>query len=245
MRACGVDGCKSGWFFFELDDNEYRYGVFSNFGELISKVPSSKNIFVDIPIGLPAANKPLRSCDVEARKMLGSRRSCVFPAPIREVANSHKYEEANLLSKQLTGKGLSKQTYFILPKINDVDRVLLSGCHSDKNIREAHPELCFLSLSDGKPMKFNKKTNEGFIERLNVLKIHWNMSEDIIMKAISEFRNPRVAKDDIVDALVLAIVAYHPEDELISIPEETQPDKFGLPMEMVFSSYFLKRNLAL
>jgi len=36
---------------------------------------------IDIPIGLPESEP--RWCDVEARSMIGPRRSSVFPAPLR------------------------------------------------------------------------------------------------------------------------------------------------------------------
>jgi predicted RNase H-like nuclease len=207
------------------------------FNDLLNQNPRSNKILVDIPIGLPNVDQTPRICDVEARKMLGIRRSSVFPAPIREILYSKNYEEANIGSKRLTGKGISKQTYGIIPKIFEVDEILKSNPNSSKIINEAHPEVCFLSLASGIPMKHNKKTQDGFKERIEILKKYWQPAEDAIAQAFLWYSGYRVARDDIVDALVLAIVATHSHKNLISIPQKPPVDDFGLPMQMISLAY--------
>jgi len=196
-----------------------------------------KNILVDIPIGLPDFHQTPRICDVEARKLLGNRRSSVFPAPIREILYSKNYEEANITSKRLTGKGISKQTFGILPKIIEVDEFIQSNQNSSKIINEAHPEVCFLSLTGGISMKHNKKTQDGFQERIEILNKYWQPAEEAIAKAFLWYSGYRVARDDIVDALVLAIVATNSRNNLISIPQIPPIDDFGIPMQMVYLDY--------
>jgi predicted RNase H-like nuclease len=192
---------------------------------------------VDIPIGLPNANQTPRNCDVEARRILGPRRSSVFPAPIREILDDKTYEQANIRSKKLTGKGISKQTYGIIPKIIEVDQSLQLNLKSSKIVKEAHPEVCFLSLSNGKPMQYNKKTQDGFTERIEILKKYWKPSEKAIAEAFLWYSGYHVARDDIVDALVLAIVATHSKSELVSIPKKKHLDDHKLPMQMIYLSY--------
>ena len=51
-------------------------------------------IAVDIPIGLPDSAEP-RAADIEARKLLGKRRSSVFPTPHRAVLEAPTYAKAN------------------------------------------------------------------------------------------------------------------------------------------------------
>jgi predicted RNase H-like nuclease len=46
------------------------------------------------------------------------------------------------------------------------------------------------------------------------------------------------ARDDIIDALCLAIVASHPESDLVSIPQNPPSDQYSLPMETVTLSSF-------
>lgn len=170
-------------------------------------------------------------------KLLGPRRSSVFPAPIREVLRATTYEEANLNSKRLTGKGLSKQTFGIIPKIIEVNNFLQSNSNARNLVRESHPEMCFLSLANGFPMQYNKKTQEGFMERLEILTKFWKPTGQAITQAYFLCHKFDVALDDIVDALVLAIVASHPDSELVSIPQQPRIDHKGLPIEMVYLSY--------
>ena len=85
VKAYGVDGCRSGWFYFELQGSSYAYGVVSNLAELVEKAAPGDRILVDIPIGLRDSDSAPRLCDQEARRLLGPRGSSVFPAPIRSV----------------------------------------------------------------------------------------------------------------------------------------------------------------
>ena len=59
-------------------------------------------------------------------------------------------------SKELTGKGLNKQTFNILPKIKEVDDSLASCGKARKIIREIHPEVCFWALAGNRPMQYNR-----------------------------------------------------------------------------------------
>ena len=97
---------------------------------------------IDIPIGLPDSGS--RRCDIEARKMIGERRSSVFPAPVRGLLGAATYEEAVARSRAIHGKSLSKQAFAILPKIEEVDRLMTPErqCH----LVEVHPEACFTVL---------------------------------------------------------------------------------------------------
>ncbi len=165
--------------------------------------------------------------------MLGPRRSSVFPAPLREILNETTYEKANYNSKHLTGKGLSKQTFGIIPKIIEVDEVLQSKPKAWGYVREAHPEICFLSLANGQPMKHNKKTQEGFIERIEILTKYWEPAEQAIAQAFLWCSNLKVARDDVLDALVLAVIGTYSNNHLKSIPDQFQFDENGLPMEMI------------
>jgi hypothetical protein len=76
-------------------------------------------VAVDMPIGL--SDNSSRRADVEARKLIGPRRSSVFPTPVRGALDGETYEEASALSRELTGKGLSKQTFALKPRILEID----------------------------------------------------------------------------------------------------------------------------
>jgi predicted RNase H-like nuclease len=147
------------------------------------------------------------------------------------------YGKANATAKRLTGKGLSKQSYGIMSKIAEVDSCLRSIHNSTGRIRESHPELCFRALNRSQPMSFNKKNKDGFQERLAVLMKHWPAAEKAIHLANIECRHLGAARDDIVDALCLAIVASLPPDILTSVPPDPPRDQHGLPMEIVYPAF--------
>ena len=79
-------------------------------------------VAIDIPIGLP--DEGSRRCDLEARKLIGPRRSSVFPAPFRSVLGALTYEDAAARCRAVSGKSLSLQAFGILPKIAEVDRLM-------------------------------------------------------------------------------------------------------------------------
>ena len=89
----GVDGCQGGWLSLSVGRNGKIpvAQVFPDAKSLLESGPGAINA-IDIPIGL-SADKP-RQCDVDARLLLGSRRSSVFPAPVRCSVEAASYELA-------------------------------------------------------------------------------------------------------------------------------------------------------
>lgn len=192
----------------------------------------SDRIFIDIPIGL---RRSARECDQDARKKLGHPRlSSVFPAPAREVLEATNYEDAKRRSQAATGKALSKQTFNILPKIREVDRLLYNQAEARQIVREIHPEICFWALAGRRPMKFSKKRKQGFQERVDILKHIRPTAEQEISKILGHFRRKDVARDDAVDAMVAAITASADAAVLRTLPLYPARDAVGLPMEMVY-----------
>lgn len=98
---------------------------------------------LDIPIGLPACGT--RACDQQARRLLGTRASCVFSAPPRPVLAAGSQREASRIWRDLDGRGCPAQTFGILRRIDEVDRRLSPGIP----VLEGHPELSFRALASG------------------------------------------------------------------------------------------------
>jgi predicted RNase H-like nuclease len=234
--GCGVDGCRGGWFYFLLQGDHYQFGVTPGIRELVDEIDFGLAL-IDIPIGLPDAEAKPRGCDQLARRLLGPRRSSVFSPPIREVLGIDSYAEANGRSKALSRRGLSRQSFNITPKIAQVDALLRSRKRLRTRLREAHPELCFWGLAGGEPMAFNKKTEDGFAERVRVLARHWPQAEQAIAEGRDGFAARLVARDDVVDALALAITAMQPKDQLQALNQDGERDTTGLPMEMVYFQF--------
>ena len=238
MNFVGVDGCKSGWFAIELNEtNEFKIELFANISDLWQKYNENSLILIDIPIGLKENYPKSRSCDLEARKILGSpRRNSVFPVPCRQAINEHTYESACIVNEKYLGTKLSIFAWRIVPKIKEVDLFLLKNESARSQIMEIHPELCFCHLA-GKPMHYSKKDKDGISERLEVLKRVCPSTNEIFRSSLSRYKRKEVARDDILDALSAAVTAkLGHKYGFTSIPENGEIDPKGLPMQMVYFS---------
>jgi len=134
----------------------------------------------------------------------------------------------------MTGRKLSLQTWSILPKIREVNNLLINDALSRSHIRETHPEVCFWALAGGRPMLHSKKKKEGRSKRLELLKTIYPQTEEVIKYASKNWLRRDLALDDVLDALVASITARKGFDKLLSIPEVPEFDSYGLPMEIVY-----------
>jgi predicted RNase H-like nuclease len=178
---------------------------------------------IDIPIGL-AATGP-RACDREARRLLGPRRSSVFPAPVRAVLGADSYRDACAISREVSGKAVSAQLYNILGKIREVDEVVTPRLQ--RQLFEACPELSFAVMSGGAPMRQNKRTAEGRDERVMALSTALGDVAGLVAAA------PKGAtSDDVFDALALAWTARRSlSHSCIRLGGDV--DETGLRMEVI------------
>lgn len=232
----GVDGCKAGWFSVGLSDGgRYELEVFGALASLVRHFSSAALILVDIPIGLRDSGPAERQCDKTARGLVGPRSSSVFPVPVRQALNEATWEDADRVNRRIRGKGLSKQTWAIVPKIAEVDSFLTSTPSERERVREVHPELLFWGLSGRKAMAHNKRGQRGHAERLAVLEHFEPRVREAYRTALDRWQRKEVAHDDVIDAFAAAVTARlgHP-GSLQTVPEHPPTDAHGLPMEMVF-----------
>jgi predicted RNase H-like nuclease len=240
MFYIGADGCKEGWLAVKLSErNSWSVRVFKTINDLWQPYKHAKLILIDIPIGLRDGGNRERICDQEARKLLGSkRRSSVFPVPCRPAVYAGTYDIANRISKELTDRGLSMQAWWIISKIKQVDHLLLSDKAARSRIREIHPEVCFWALNGQKSMEYPKRKKTGYDERMEVLRSVFPQTDNLVNNARQKYQDElklrKLAKDDILDALVAAVTASEEGQGLSTIPEKPEVDSEGLPMEMVY-----------
>lgn len=240
----GVDGCKGGWFavFLASDSTksgEWKIGIFKTFSCLINYIkekndPGDFLVLVDIPIGLKEGSTGPRLSDLEARKLLKTRESSIFPVPCREAVYAENYNKACEINERLTGKRISKQAWNILPKIRDVDNFLIENEIFRDKIKEVSPELCFQKLSD-LPMKYSKNTLEGFLERKEGLRLFFPFINELVETALLNYKRQELARDDILDALAAAITAklgYNYGFEYAS--QEPEIDNKGLKIQLFY-----------
>jgi len=228
----GLDGCPGGWVLATVSLDAARPDF--NVSVLRSLDPVGAGLIagrmvcaaIDIPIGL--ADRDPRPCDVAARRLLGPRRSSIFPAPVRSVLSAHSYADACALSRRACGKAISKQLYNILDKIRAVDA--LQSPRLQDQLFEMGPELSFAQLI-GHPMPANKRTVEGRAARAAALTSPTGFGEP--MREILDAPAPAGAKrDDVIDALIGAWTARRYVAGLhIRLGGET--DETGLRMEII------------
>ena len=151
------------------------------------------------PIGLtesgPSRVRPDRQ---EAAKPRGP---CVFPAPIRDIFGAKSYEVANQLSILIQGKGISRQTFAILPRIKEVDDLLAKHPDLQRKLFEVHPELCFAAWSGSpeSPTSLEpKRTLQGQLIRTALVATHFGQTALVTCRQLL----PRgtFAEDDLLDA---------------------------------------------
>ncbi|MBM4255684.1 MAG: DUF429 domain-containing protein [Deltaproteobacteria bacterium] len=164
--VAGVDGCRGGWIVVLVEYKnramrKHSLKLCPTFADILALDPQPAVIAIDMPIGLLDTPQPGgRECDRQARKLLGRKASSIFTPPTRPMLKATHYE-------QVRTRGLSIQSFNILPKIREVDRLMTPELQT--RIHEAAPELAFMMLA-GAPMRYNKKTQEGREERRQALR---------------------------------------------------------------------------
>lgn len=193
----GVDGARAGWVVVQHAGSEpASVELVSHLEEIL--VPRPAVVAIDMPVGLLDAP---RDADRAAREVLPGRGATVFPAPPRGVVEAVRRGEvathaaASRLARELTGVGLSMQSWRLVPRIVEVDDLLSDGAP----LHEVHPEVAFTLLAgDVLP---SKRTWAGLTTRRAVLERHGLRLPDRFPG------DSEVAPDDVVDAAACALVA--------------------------------------
>jgi predicted RNase H-like nuclease len=226
----GVDGCRGGWIAVIDETGRLNSRIFADWLQLVAELQLATLIGVDIPIGLP--EKGSRTCDVEARRRLGRPRgSSVFPAPVRGVLkDGSSYREASDLHREIDGRGLSQQTYQLLPKILQVDNYLRADLDRQRRVIEINPEVSFAMWNRGRPMVYRKSKPAGRLERERLINATWPGERERLWEAV---RREDCARDDLNDAFaalwtVRRIVAGQAE----TLPSVAEFDDISLRMEI-------------
>jgi len=207
--AVGVDGAGSGWVAVGLRNAEFAFArYFPDLADLLESNSEAGVIAIDLPIGLAEG---LRTADVEARAMLGQRRSSLFPMPPRGLADL-SYEEARMQWAGRPGAGFSKQTWAVVAKVVAEQDLIRRLDPVGSRIIEVHPELSFMEMA-GQPMAASKRTWNGLQERFAVLASGMGVPADL------GDLGPASA-DDVLDAFAAAWTAERfSRGAALSVPE--------------------------
>jgi predicted RNase H-like nuclease len=155
-----MDACAGGWVAVTLAFSAPCIQVAPTLdGLLLTGV-----VGIDMPLGL--LTDGWRDADALARRALGRRGVTVFAIPPRPVWQQPSYADANRLCRELTGKGLSAQTWGLRGKLLEADAYRRT---SPARLYEVHPELAFATLA-GAPLQESKHTKPGLTRRRELLR---------------------------------------------------------------------------
>lgn len=229
MSAWGVDGCKAGWLAITTEGNNYSYGVYPSFADLISNNSGFDTCLIDIPIGLSSVSAP-RTIDQKMRKELAGRASTVFPVPCRKAVYADTHDEAKLANLEIEGKSVPIQSFCISPKIRELD-VYVSQLPKSKII-EGHPEISFKYLNGGVVLQSTKSSKAGLEERLSILEKYNRKAPDIYCKVFQNTLRKHVSRDDIVDAICLSVSVELAKNCLSFLTDENFTDEKGIEIKI-------------
>ena len=240
----GADGCRGGWVAALLDE-QFRFRpltVYPTLAALVTALSGVQALLVDIPMGLREQGDE-RACDLETRRLLGSRGSTLFRVPVREAVHQQTHHEANERNRAASGKGIAAQTFGICQKIAEADLLLRANPELQRWVYESHPEACFAVLNGGPPLPEKKRSPEGQKRRLELISRYSPNAAQTLAEARDRFRRSDVADDDILDAMGLALAAHLCRTKGIRyIPAEPEVDPLGLRMAIVVPSLSDKKQ---
>ena len=223
MKVWGVDGCPSGWFAVSSQGDLCLAPDF----EALLQVADSGRLYVDVPIGLPDVERRLESL---VRRRQSVRAGSLFSVPCRQAVYASSYQSACDINLAVTGKKLSKQSWFLCRKIREVDGFLRQQSHARRRVMESHPELAFGVLNRS-VLKTSKKTRAGIEERLAILGRARPDARELFISAENSFPRRQLGRDDIVDAMVLMVVGLGRKQRLV-VPSQNR-DAHGIPIRMI------------
>tara|TARA_B100001287_G_scaffold226171_1_gene195852 strand:+ start:3151 stop:3852 length:702 start_codon:yes stop_codon:yes gene_type:complete len=202
----GIDGYINGWCCCVIN-NDIDIQLHDSLNNFVNQNQTIKRVFIDMPVGLSSL-KFSRKIDREVRKLLPKKnKGSVFTPPCREALIKNTYKEGNSINKDITGKGISIQSWNLNKKIIELDKLLINNLNLRSIIHESHPELCFLKFNHSKPLESNKKTREGIKQRVKLIQNEIKNIGEILNNTVDKFRGTKLKIDDILDAIILAISA--------------------------------------
>lgn len=230
----GIDGYIDGWCCCIIQDG-IRIELHKTLKDLYKRIGIINLTLIDMPIGLSSKNNE-RNIDFKLRTYLPkNKKSSVFTAPCRKAVLSSNYGSAKKINQIITKKSISIQSWNISKKIKELDEFLMIQKNNNLLIKESHPEFCFVNLNNNNPLIHNKKTKDGYNERLSILIRSSEGIEMVVKKSIEKFKKEKVKKDDILDSIVLALTSkFWQKNGSRTITQNPEKDEMGIPFEIYY-----------
>jgi predicted RNase H-like nuclease len=229
----GVDGCPAGWIAVTIAATGPLTPCVTITRDFAELTRGAEKIAVDMPIGLPDRAGPGgRGPETLVRPLLGERQSSVFSVPSRAAVFAADYGEACRIALATSDppRKVSKQAFFLFPKIREIDALLRAEPELVGRVHEVHPELAFWRLNGERPVPLPKKVASrghppGLALRRDML-----VAAGVPAAFLAEA--PRGAGlDDLLDAAVNALVGRRLHAGTAqSFPDPPRRDAHGLPV---------------
>lgn len=242
----GVDGCPGGWIvaFGRPDGEVLAPHVVATFAEIALGDAQPAIIAVDVPIGLPKQSPAKgRLAERAVRPLLGDRKSSVFRIPSRSAVEASiaptpldehdRFVQACRIARETSddGKAFSKQGFYILDKVAEVDTFLRSHCEFVPRVFETHPELAFWRMNGEQPLDEPKKVKSSTHPPGIALRNKLLRSAGIPASALDRRPPKGAAADDMVDVFACLVTAQRIHAKRARCYPESPPcDEHGLPM---------------
>lgn len=189
-KFAGVDGAKGAWVVAFVTGTTLTWTECASVTEVLEATRDCARVGVDMSLSLP--ERGYRVSELEAKTFLGPARSSIFHTPVVDVLDAASYEQACSISRAITGKAISKQTWHILPSVKAWRD---ANFDPDKYV-EVHPECSFRVMSPTTVFS-SKKTGRGVGQRLATL-MRWSEHLDLADLPLGP------AVDDFLDAAAAA-----------------------------------------
>lgn len=224
MIAIGLDGFSQGWVAVTLDGDRRSIDFPRDISWLATQ--HFDRAAIDIPLGMNEDGR--RACDQLARATLRPHGSRVFGGARRWLWQAFSDPDlANVEAGERGQSKVSRQLWHLGPKIMQADAFVQA--HPSLDLRETHPELVFLRLNDGVPLR-SKHEPEGLSRRIALLKEHGFSELDAWLTTSRIGQGAK--RDDVLDACAAAMAA---RDLSAALPGGAPPrDALGLPMQIWF-----------
>ena len=222
--VAGVTPCRGGWL---VAASKLQGTIFApedparieTFVDVVDMRPSYSIIALNAPVGgLERAQAGGRTCDREARALLGRRAAAVKSAPVHVESR----EGTDLLPDHIDA--ISRT---LLPRYQEAARELAP--FRQRTIYEVNAELSFYQLNGEAPMQWGKHSEKGIEERRAVLEAKIPGALRIIDAEV-----PGATPSHLLDAAAILWTARRIfAHAAVRIPTDPEWDEQGLRMEIV------------
>jgi predicted RNase H-like nuclease len=191
----------------------------TSFVDVVDMRPGYSVVALNAPVGgLEQATAGGRTCDKEARSLLGRRGSAIKSAPIQIDSP----DGTELLSEHIDAISMT-----LLPRYQEVASEMAP--FRQRTIFEVNPELSYFQMNEGIPMQWSKHSEKGREERRSLVENKVQGALRIIDADV-----PGATQAHLVDVAALLWTARRIfARAAVRIPRDPEWDEQGIRMELV------------